>query len=162
MQYACPSLTALVKENGADILRPSCELGDGESCFILASLYYAGGGVTKNPSAAVTLFRQSCADGWVRGCGGLAECYRAGQGIAADPAQASAWFEKACRGGVEASCFSVANMYRAMNDETRAHQRFQQACDFSVRHQIANTAYFRASETASLGAAPAFCSQAAP
>jgi TPR repeat protein len=92
----------------------------------------------------------------------LAECYRAGQGIAADPAQASAWFEKACRGGVEASCFSVANMYRAMNDETRAHQRFQQACDFSVRHQIANTAYFRASETASLGAAPAFCSQAAP
>ena len=143
------------------MLRPSCERGDGESCFILASLYYAGGGVPKNPETAVTLFRQSCADGWSRGCGGLAECYRAGQGIAADPAQASAYFEKACRGGVEASCFSVANMYRGMKDEARAQQRFQQACDFSVRHQIANAAYFRASDTASAGAAPAFCSQAA-
>jgi TPR repeat protein len=96
----------------------------------------------------------------VRGCGGLAECYRSGQGTPADPALASTYFEKACRGGVEASCFSVANMYRAMNDEARAQQRFQQACDFSVRHQIANTAYFRAGDTP--GAAPAFCAQAAP
>ena len=89
MQYACPSLMALVKENGPGVLRPSCELGDGESCFILASLYDAGAGVPKNPEAAVTLFRQSCTDGWSRGCGGLAECYRAGQGITADPPQAS-------------------------------------------------------------------------
>ena len=101
----------------------------------------------RSAEAAVTLFRQSCTDGWSRGCGGLAECYRAGQGIAADPALASTYFEKACRGGVEASCFSVATMYRGMNDEARAHQRFQQACDFSIRHQIANTAYFRASDT---------------
>ena len=162
MQYACPSLMALVKENGPGIPRPSCELGDGESCFILASLYYAGGGVPKNPTTAVTLFRQSCTDGWSRGCGGLAECYRAGQGIAADPALASTYFEKACRGGVEASCFSVATMYRIMKDEARARQRFQQACDFSIRHQIANAAYLRASDTAATGAAPAFCSQANP
>ena len=161
MQYACPSLTALIRENGPGILRPSCELGDGESCFILASLYYAGGGVPKNPTTAVTLFRQSCIDGWSRGCGGLAECYRAGQGIAADPALASTYFEKACRGGVEASCFSVATMYRGMKDEARARQRFQQACDFSIRHQIANAAYFRASDTTT-SAAPAFCQQTAP
>ena len=51
-------------------------------------------------------------------------------------------------------------MYRAIKDEARAHQRFQQACDFSIRHEIANTAYFRASDTAATGAAPAFCSQA--
>jgi TPR repeat protein len=162
MQYACPSLMALVKENGPGILRPSCELGDGESCFILASLYYAGAGVPKSPETAVTLFRQSCTGGWSRGCGGLAECYRAGQGIAADPAQASAYFEKACRQGIEASCFSVAIIYRDMKDEARARQRFQQACDFSVRHQIANAAYFRASDTTATGAAPAFCSQAKP
>jgi hypothetical protein len=49
MQYACSSLMALVKENGPAILRPSCELGDGESCFILASLYYAGGAFPKSP-----------------------------------------------------------------------------------------------------------------
>jgi hypothetical protein len=162
MQYACPSLVALVKENGPDVFRPACERGDGESCFILASLYYAGRGVPKDPAASVTLFRQSSANGWSRGCGGLAECYRAGQGTAADTVQASVYFEKACRGGVAASCFAVATMYRGMKDEARAQQRFQQACDFSVRHEIANTAYFRAGDNTPLGTAPAFCSQVAP
>jgi hypothetical protein len=160
MQYACPSLVALVKENGPDVLRPACDRGDGESCFILASLYYAGGGVPKDLAAAVARFRQSCADGWWRGCGGLAECYRAGQGTAADAAQASAYFEKACRGGVAASCFAVATMYRGMKDEARAQRRFQEACDFSVRHEIANTAYFRAGANLPAGTARAFCSQA--
>ena len=112
MPYACPSLAALVRENGPDIFRPECERGDGESCFILASLYYAGGGVPKDPAQAVALFRKSCASGWSRGCGGLAECYRAGKGTAADAAQASVYFEQACRGGVAASCFAAATMSR--------------------------------------------------
>jgi hypothetical protein len=159
MQYSCPSLVALVKENGPDVFRAACDRGDGESCFVLGSLYYAGGGVPKDPAAAVALFRQSCKNGWPRGCGGLAECYRAGQGTSADAAQASAYFEKACRGGVAASCFAAGTMYRGMKDEVRARQRFQQACDFSVRHEIANTAYFRAGATTAAGPAPAFCSQ---
>ena len=75
MPYGCPSLVALVKERGPEVFRPACGRGDGESCFILASLYYAGGGVPKDPAAAVGLFRKSCSDGWWRGCGGLAECY---------------------------------------------------------------------------------------
>jgi hypothetical protein len=53
-------------------------------------------------------------------------------------------------------------MYRGKKDEARAQQLLQQACDFSVRHQIANAAYFRASDTASAAANPAFCSQRAP
>jgi hypothetical protein len=161
MQYACPSLVALVRENGPGVFRPACDRGDGESCFLLASLYYGGGGVPRDPAAAVALFRKSCDSGWPRGCGGLAECYRAGQGIATDPQQASTYFEKACRGGVSASCYAVATMYRGNKDEARARERFQQACDLSVRHEIANAAYFRASADLSTGPESRFCRQVA-
>jgi hypothetical protein len=162
MQYACPSLVALVKENGPQVFRPACDRGDGESCFILASLTYAGQGVPKDHAAAVALFRQSCADQWWRGCGGLAECYLAGHGTAADAAQASANFDKACRGGVAASCFALGNIYRNIKDEATARQRFQQACDASVRHEIANAAYFRASDNAPTGNTAPFCPPVAP
>ncbi len=160
-QYACPSLVALVKENGPDVFRPACDRGDGESCFILASLYYAGGGVPKDPAMAVALFRKSCDAGWSRGCGGLAECFRAGRGTPADAAQASAYFEQACRGGVAASCFAAATMYRASNEEARAREKFQQACDLSLRYETTNAAFFRPSADGPHRAGPAFCSQVA-
>ncbi len=162
MPYGCPSLVALVKERGPEVFQPACGRGDGESCFILASLYYAGGGVPKDPAAAVGLFRKSCSDGWWRGCGGLAECYRAGKGVAADAAEASAYFEEACRRGVAASCFAAATMYRGMKDEARAREKFQQACDLSLRYETANAAYFRPGGSAPKGAAPGFCSQVEP
>lgn len=161
MQYACPSLVALVRENGPGVFRPACDRGDGESCFLLASLYYAGGGVPRDPASAVELFRKSCDSGWSRGCGGLAECYRAGQGIAPDAQQASMYFEKACHAGVSASCYAVATMYRGNKDEARARERFQQACDLSVRHDIANAAYFRAGAELVAGPASKFCQQVA-
>jgi TPR repeat protein len=162
MQYSCASLVALVKQNGPEVFQPRCEQGDGESCFILASLTYAGQGVPRDPAQAVTLFRQSCADQWWRGCGGLAECYLAGQGTAADAGQAVENFERACRGGIAASCFALGNIYRGSNDEARARQRFAQACDASVRHEIANAAYFRASDNTPAPNAAPFCAPVMP
>ena len=94
---ACLNLVALVRQEGPDMFRQPCDKGDGESCFILASLHYGGQGVPRDDARAVALFRQSCASGWWRGCGGLAECYRAGRGTAADNGQAIEYFEKACR-----------------------------------------------------------------
>lgn len=158
MQYACPSLVALVKENGPGVFQASCDRGDGESCFLLGSLYYAGGGVPRDASSAAGLFRRACDDGWVRGCGGLAECYRAGQGIAADAGQASAYFERACAGGVAASCYAEGAMLRGTRDEARARLKFEQACDLSMRHEIANVAYFRAGVEPGT---PRFCSEIA-
>ena len=160
MQYGCPSLVALVKENGPEVFLPACERGDGESCFILASLYYAGRGVAKDPAAALYLFGKSCSDGWSRGCGGLAECYRAGIGTPADKALASTYFEKACRGGVAASCYAAATLYRGMQNEARAREKLQQACDLSTRYQITNAAYFRPRADAPGRAVAPFCSQA--
>jgi hypothetical protein len=160
---ACPGLVALVSQEGAAVFRPACEGGDGESCFVLASLYYAGKGVPQDYAGAAALFRQSCDSQWWRGCGGLGECYRAGQGVAADTAQAIRYFEKACRGGIAASCFSVANIYRGMKDEALAQQRFRQACDFSQRSAEDSAAYFKPSRGAGQpGGATAFCPQADP
>ncbi|SPF33019.1 Sel1 domain protein repeat-containing protein [Candidatus Sulfopaludibacter sp. SbA4] len=132
---ACPGLVALVESLGPDVFLPACSRGDGESCFILASLHYAGRGVPKDTARAVALFRQACDGGFPRGCGGLAECYRAGQGTEANPARAIENFEKACHEGIAASCYSVAQMYR--------------------------TAYFLPGSSAQ-PATPAFCSEADP
>jgi TPR repeat protein len=158
---ACLSLIALVRNEGPDMFRRPCERGDGESCFILASLYYGGQGVPRDDSLAVTLFRQSCASGWWRGCGGLAECYRAGRGTAANNSQAIEYFEKACRAGIAPSCFAVATMYRGMRDEPLAQQRFRQACEFSSRYAETSAAYFRVGTTQS-GSSGMFCSQVNP
>lgn len=155
---SCSSLVALVRRNGPSVFQPACDRGDGESCFVLASLYYAGGGVPKNDGRAAALFQKSCSEVWPRGCGGLGECYRAGRGVAADPLQAAQNFEQACRGGIAASCFAVATMYRAMANDTLANQRFQQACQLSRRAQIAGTAYFTPGAAGSRPGAPPFCS----
>ena len=72
------------------------------------------------------------------------------------------YFDKACRGGVAASCFALGNIYRNIKDEATARQRFQQACDASVRHEIANAAYFRASDNAPTGNTAPFCPPVAP
>ena len=156
---ACRNLVALVAKDGADVFQKPCDRGDGESCFILASLNYAGQGVAKDPERAVALFRQSCADGWSRGCGGLAECYRLGQGTAVDTAQAIQNFERACKAGIAASCYSVAGMYRDMKDEVLAQQRFRAACEFSNRYAESSAAYFRAGAAARFGAGGKFCSE---
>jgi len=159
---ACASLVALVENLGPEVILPACSRGDGESCFILASLHYAGRGVPQDYDRAVALFRQDCNGGWLRACGGLAECYRAGNGTAIDSARAIENFERACRAGIAASCFSVANMYRAMQDEALARERFRQACDVSLRSETAKTAYFRPGSYAQPEAPPPFCSQVDP
>ena len=77
-----------------------------------------------------------------------AEGYKAGRGVDADAVQATGYFEKACRGGVAASCFAAGAIYRGRNEEAIARERFQQACDLSVRAAIAATAYFAAGANA--------------
>jgi hypothetical protein len=161
MSAGCRELVEKVVKEGPDVLRSSCDSGDGESCFLLASLYYAGRGVPKDYVRAVALFRRSCESGWSRGCGALAECFRAGQGTMADPAQAVTYFEKACRADVAPSCYAVATMYRDRREGALARKRFRQACDSSTRVAQANAAYFR---TTRLQTAPLseFCADPYP
>ena len=154
----CDALGVLVRQVGSGALRPGCARGDGESCFILASLYYAGRGVPKDFIQAAALFQQSCAHGWYRGCSGLAECYSAGRGMALDRDKALEYFEKSCRGGIVPGCFSVADIYRHRQDELTARQWLRQGCEISQRSAQARSAYFKpgSSEEDSL---PTVCAQ---
>ena len=61
-----------------------------------------------------------------------------------------------------AGCFALGNIYGGVKDEAKARQRFQQACDASVKHEIANTAYFRASDSSPAGNTAPFCAPMAP
>lgn len=158
IREACQSLVALVKQDTADLFQRPCDRGDGESCFLLASLYYAGSGVPKDRPRAVALFRRSCDNGWPRGCGGLGECYRAGEGIEFDDARAIQYFEKACRAGIAASCYSVSLMYRNRSDVWLARERLQQACDLSNQYAEISSAYFRPGSSAQPGTGK-FCSE---
>jgi TPR repeat protein len=157
--YACVNLIKIVETDGQDPLLDACRRGDGESCFILGSLYHAGQGVPKDDAGALALFRRACERGWWRGCARLAESYRSGQGIAADPAQAIEYFEKACRAGHAPSCFNAGDMYRGMNNGALAQQRVRQGCDISVRYAESRAAYFRPGSRIESLNTPAICSQ---
>jgi hypothetical protein len=156
---ACVSLVSLVRKDGEKVFLKHCNGGDGESCFLLASLYYAGGGVSKDYARSASLFRQACEAGWARGCGGLAELYQAGLGMPPDSDQAIRYFERACRAGIAASCYSAGRIYRARKDEASAGVRLRQACDLSQRAATDNAAYFRAGSVGPESSAP-FCSAA--
>jgi TPR repeat protein len=69
----CTATLRMVQERQGSFLQSSCDGGDGESCFLLGSLSYAGQGVPKDPARAFALLNKSCSSGWWRGCGGLAE-----------------------------------------------------------------------------------------
>ena len=139
----CDALAVLVRQVGDGALRSGCARGDGESCFILASLYFVGRGVPKDFTQAAALFQQSCVQGWFRGCSGLAECYSAGRGTALDRDKALGYFEKSCRGGIVLGCFSVADIYRHLNGELTARQWLRQGCEISQRYAQARSAYFK-------------------
>jgi Sel1 repeat len=155
---ACASLEQLVAENNGSFFQSACERGDGESCFLLGSLYYAGAGVAKDPARAFELLTKSCAAGWSRGCGGLAECYRAGMGTAVDNERALENFDKACRHGIAPSCFSASSMYRALNNDAVAQQRLRQGCEISVEFAASGRAYSASSLQAKAAMVPAACS----
>ena len=158
----CQALVQLVADTHGEAFQRACDNGDGESCFLLGSLYHAGLGVPQDLSRAVGLFRRSCSDGWYRGCGGLGECYKAGQGVAQDNAQALANFDKACRNGIAPSCFSAAQMYRMLNDANTAQSRLQKGCEISATFSQSTAAYFQRGSTAQAAAVPPACAALNP
>jgi hypothetical protein len=153
----CAGLLKVVTESKGSSFESACNHGDGESCFLLGSLYFAGQGVAKDPAEAFALLGKSCALGWSRGCGGLGECYRAGAGTAVDDSRAIQEFDKACRAGVASSCFSASSMYRGLNDSAKAESRLTEGCAISVRFAESNAAYFEGAISSRTGV-PAICS----
>jgi Sel1 repeat len=141
LSNGCGGVLRVLAEGKGSHFQEACDRGDGESCFLLGSLYFAGGGVPKDPARAFALLQKSCSYGWLRGCGGLAECYRAGAGTPVDNKRAIEEFDKACQGGVAASCFSASSMYRGLNDSATAEKRLRQGCQISTGFAESSAAY---------------------
>ena len=160
LSSGCSGILQVVSENNGAFFQNACEHGDGESCFLLGSLYFAGQGVPREPSRAFALLQQSCSDGWMRGCSGLAECYRAGAGTPVDNFKAIAEFDNGCKGGIASSCFSASAMYRGMNDSAAAQNRLREGCQIHISFAESSAAYFERGSPAQVPI-PAICSSIA-
>jgi TPR repeat protein len=130
---ACESVMNLAKTDGDDVLLQPCRHGDGESCFMLGSLYYGGQGVSRNLEYSATLFQQSCTAGFTRGCGQIGESYLFGEGVPKDIVKARQILENACDAGYAPGCFNVGIMHRqgvaTPKNEPLAEARFRKGCD---------------------------------
>lgn len=137
VQNACGSLLNLVRTDGDNVLLPFCNNGDGESCYMLGSLYYGGDGVARNLERAAALFQQSCSAGFTRGCGQIGESYLFGEGVPKDLGKARRILEKACDAGYGPGCFNVGIMHRqgieTPKNEALAESRFRQGCNLGDR-----------------------------
>ncbi len=137
LEGACNSLLNLARSDGDGILLEPCKGGDGESCFMLGSMYYGGEGVSRNLEYSASLFQQSCADGFTRGCGQIGESYLFGEGVPKDIVKAREILEKACDGGYAAGCFNVGIMHRegieTPKNEPLAEARFRRGCELGYK-----------------------------
>ena len=137
LESACSSVVNLVKTDGDGVLLQPCSRGDGESCFMLGSLYYGGQGVIRNLEYSASLFQQSCTAGFTRGCGQLGESYLFGEGVPKDIVKARQILENACDAGYAPGCFNVGIMHRqgiaTPKNEPLAQARFRQGCDLGYR-----------------------------
>ena len=117
--------------------RTACDAGDGEACYLLASAYRAGRGVTQDEATARELFSRSCDQGWPAGCSSLAEIYLRGEGVAVDFGRAVEGFGQACRAGEAMSCLRLGLMYRrgeggVVPDQPRSRALIEQACTMGL------------------------------
>lgn len=154
----CANLVRTVQETKGEAFQSSCNAGDGESCFLLGSLYLSGSGVPRDAARGFTLLQQSCSADWWRGCGGLGECYRTGSGTQVDNALALENFDKACRNGIAPSCFSAASMYHTLNNEGEAQKKLRQGCEISFAYAGSNAAYSQTAPQIKAATVPAVCS----
>jgi TPR repeat protein len=136
-ESACSSIVSLVKTDGDGVLLQPCGRGDGESCFMLGSLYYGGQVGSRNLQYSATLFQQSCTAGFARGCGQLGESYFFGEGVPKDMIKAGQLFENACDGGDGSECFNLGVMHRdaiaTPKNESLAQARFRRGCDLGYQ-----------------------------
>ncbi len=154
----CAGLRRVVEQTSGGSFQSACEKGDGESCFLLGSLYMAGFGVPKDAERAFALFQRSCSVGWRRGCFGLAESYRDGNGATIDNARAIESFDKACRAGLVPGCFSASSMYQGLHDNAAAQARLRQGCELSIGYAQSAEALISEGSPARAPAVPAVCS----
>jgi hypothetical protein len=154
----CAGFQRVVEQTSGGSFQSACEAGDGESCFLLGSLYATGWGVPKDAERAFALFQRSCSADWRRGCWSLGESYRAGSGTAIDNALAIENFNKACRAGLVSGCFSASSMYRDLHDNAEEQASLRKGCELINSYMQSNAALVPGGAPADAPPVPPACS----
>lgn len=117
----------------------ACGLSDGEiGCPELATMYFDGVHVEKDPERATKLLVGNCNNAMQVNCHALGERLRDGNGMPASPAEAALRFEKACELGWGKSCVALADMLSAKDqglspDPAKAAALRDKACKLEAR-----------------------------
>lgn len=90
-------------------LEKSCNAGDGEKCFRLASRYLLGESVPKDIKRGAGYFEKGCRNGDLNSCTALGSLFWLGEGVPQDQALARALWSYACKNGNQKACDLISN-----------------------------------------------------
>jgi len=102
-------------------LRQAAELGDPESQYDLAYLYYKAGtdpriiGVAQSYKLAAQWYRRAAQQGHIRAQYNMAVLHLQGEGVERDPVEAYAWLLLSSRAGHEPSVTLIEELDRVLN-----------------------------------------------
>ena len=85
----------------------SCDNGESEACFNLATIYETGDASVKNNAKALEYHNQACDAGYSLACNNLGILY--GDGLEKDYARAETYFDKACQLKEQTGCKNKAS-----------------------------------------------------
>ena len=85
----------------------SCDNGESEACFNLATIYETGDASVKNNAKALEYHKQACDAGYSLACNNLGILY--GDGLEKDYARAETYFDKACQLKEQTGCKNKAS-----------------------------------------------------
>jgi hypothetical protein len=90
-------------------LEKSCQDGDGEKCFRLASRYLLGDSVRKDIRRGAGYFEKGCRSGDLNSCTALGTLFSLGEGVARDRSLARALWSYACKNRNQKACDLMSN-----------------------------------------------------
>lgn len=113
----------------------SCELGEFQSCGMLAFLAANGVGMEKDLAKAARLYQRACNGADLDTCVKLGELYARGEGVSPDRARAIELFTRACDGGKGEGCLKEAAVYITADDThadiVKGRALMERACDLN-------------------------------
>ena len=114
-----------------EVERRACRAGNQEGCTVLATLYFQGLGVRKEPERAVVMLADACTAGLLDACGNLGVAYLLGMGVAEDHAKAVANLTRACEHEAGDYCRMLALAWSGgdADERARAAPALQHQCD---------------------------------
>ncbi len=106
----------------------ACELGDGESCNLLFTLYTAHTDIQPDPNLALDYVRKACQLEYAQGCNNEGAVYLQGKIVPRDEELALVRFLRACEGVSMEGCFNAGSLLEQRKQLTEAAEAYDKAC----------------------------------